>query len=1093
MKRDEAKRLVEQTFQNPFSKDNFDSFIRNLLHGIEPPSTSVVAGAQLPKGFEDHIVSITRLGKYEDPAGDVLDALAVKLKNPASLDRARTRQRNLMAHYLATRTKDAALVAFYSDDSPDWRFSFVRLAYETETTESGRVRPKREFTPARRFSFLVGETEPSHTAQQQLAPLLEKSERLAITDIEAAFNIETVTNEFFERYKELFLKIKDELDGQVKRDRNIEQEFERCNIDTVSFAKKLLGQIVFLYFIQKKGWLGVNEGAKWGEGDKDFLFRLYQNRGGRNYFKDILEPFFYEALALERAGDIYKELDCKVPFLNGGLFEPLNGYQWKTTPLNLDNELFAEIFSVCNLYNFTVREDEPLEKEVAVDPEMLGKVFENLLEVKDRRSKGAYYTPREIVHYMCQESLINYLDVTVNGKKEIVSKGDLETLVRRGDVFLENDLAKDAGRKSGEYGLPESVRSSAQNLDRALAAVKICDPAIGSGAFPVGMMTEIVKVRTVLSHTPALEGKPFRTAYDFKWHCIENNLYGVDIEPSAIEIAKLRLWLSLVVDEENYDHIRPLPNLDYRIVCGNSLLSVEKNLFNFALYSELEVKKNQYFGSTSQKNKDILRREIDLIIEQLTDGNRTFDFEVYFSEVFTANSGFDVIIANPPYIKEYVDRSAFDGLRSSPYYQGKMDIWYFFACKGIDLARPNTGIVTFIAQNNWVTSHGASRMRTKILDDAKIVVLIDFGSYMVFQAGIQTMIMIFQRNKNDRHFEFDYRHLSSRRIAADDLVMFMTGEKEDAGKFLQPKIDRDKLRNNTFTFSSPDLELILDKINNHANFRLDGSTEIAQGIVPNPDSVGNSNIKKISPKTVKQFGIKVGDGVFVTPVNYFSKLNEYEKSLLKPMYEPTDLERYTVARKNSKEIIYATKDSDPKRMPNLLKHLEKFRPIMDERRENKTGRLKYYQLHWPRDSFFFEPGAKILSIRKCARPTFAYTESEAYVMMSVNVIRTSRANLKYLTGLFNSKLMAFWLKHKGKMQGTNYQIDKEPLVALPLYLPEKNQEKELADLVSKIMDARRRNPSADTTSLEGEINQLIYGLYGLTSEEANLIEADFSE
>lgn len=1078
MKHDEAQQLVEQTFKSPFSKDNFDGFIRNLLQGIEPSSTSVVAGAQLPKGFEDHIVSITRLGKYVDPAGDVLDALAVKLKNPASLDRARTRQRNLMAHYLTTRNKDAALVAFYSDDSPDWRFSFVRLAYETDISDDGRIKAKREFTPARRFSFLVGETEPSHTAQQQLAPLLEKTERLAIADIEAAFNIETVTNEFFERYKELFLRIKDELDQQIKLNKKVEQEFERCQIDTVSFSKKLLGQIVFLYFIQKKGWLGVKTNAKWGEGDKDFLFNLFEDRSKKNFFKEILEPFFYEALALERAGDFYKELDCKVPFLNGGLFEPINGYLWKTTPLNIDNKVFGEIFKVCNLYNFTVREDEPLEKEVAVDPEMLGKVFENLLEIRDRRSKGAYYTPREIVHYMCQESLIQYLDAAVNEKDTLVPKSDIETLVRRGDVFLENDLAKDAGRKSGEYGLPESVRNSASKLDRALAEIKICDPAIGSGAFPVGMMTEIVKVRNVFTHMPDFGDKPFRTAYDFKWHCIENNIYGVDIEPSAVEIAKLRLWLSLVVDEDNYDHIRPLPNLDYRIVCGNSLLSVEKNLFNLALYSELEIKKNQYFGSTSQRNKDVLRREIDLIIEQLTDGNRTFDFEIYFSEVFSTNSGFDVIIANPPYIKEYVDRAAFDGLRGSPYYQGKMDIWYFFACKSIDLARPETGIVTFIAQNNWVTSHGAAKMRNKVLADTRILLLIDFIDYKVFEAGIQTMIMMFQKAQIPAKYTFDFRRLYGGKAGFEDMVSLLNRNTTSKTEFLSPAIDRLAFINQTLTFSSSRIEGIIKKLLDQSTFKLQAN-EVANGIHHHHDKVNRDRNEILGGS------YKVGTGIFVltNAEKEQLRLSKKELALVKPSYTTREIFRWWANPENQEWVIYTDSSfRDGQKIdnfPRIKTHLDQFRQVI-------TSDNKPYGLHRARNEQFFL-GEKIVVPRKSTYPAFAIIDFPSYVSAAFYLIKTDRISQKFLVALLNSKVVTFWLKNKGKMQGSNFQIDKEPLLDLPLLSPDKQREGRIVALVDMILKSKVKGKT-DIEPIETEIDKMIYDLYELSAQEIEVIE-----
>ena len=277
MKKNEAAQMVSSTFTEAFSEEQFVLFIRNLLPGMEAPSSRIVPNAQIPQGFREHVHSYTRLGTYRDPQGNVLDVVIVKLKRQGSLDRARTRQRNLMAHYLNKRGKDAVLVAYITDDPADWRFSYVKLAYQTEITDKGKVKVKSEFTPARRYSFLVGENEPTHTAQKQLGDLLMQDGRLTLAQIEEAFNIESVTKEFFEDYKALFLQLKENLDQIIAANKQVKAEFERCEIDTANFAKKLLGQIVFLYFLQKKGWLGVAQDTAWGTGDKKFLHNLFKN------------------------------------------------------------------------------------------------------------------------------------------------------------------------------------------------------------------------------------------------------------------------------------------------------------------------------------------------------------------------------------------------------------------------------------------------------------------------------------------------------------------------------------------------------------------------------------------------------------------------------------------------------------------------------------------------------------------------------------------------------------------------------------------------------------------------------------------------
>ena len=580
-----AVHLVTQTFEADFDAARFRNFARNLLNTIdETKAFGPLQGAYIWEAFREHVHQYWRVGTYTDPHGEKIDVLIVRLKKPSSLERARTMQRNFVARYLKERdAKDAALVATYVDGVPDWRFSLVKMEYQVEVGETG-VKVKEVLTPARRYSFLVGANEPNHTAQQQLVPLLrETRHNPTLAQIEAAFNIESVTREFFEKYKALFLDLKEELDALVSATPAIQAEFDRAGIDTANFAKKLLGQLVFLTFLQKKGWLGVAPGAPWGSGPQDFLRRLFAGDYVRygNFFNEVLEPLFYEALAIERPDHHDPRLDCRVPFLNGGLFEPVGGYDWRGVDIPLSNARFHAIFDTFDLYNFTVREDEPFEKEVAVDPEMLGKVFENLLEVQDRKSKGAFYTPREIVHYMCQESLINYLDTTLNTRAEalrsssarqnplfgepapeqlglsadvtaiLIPRDDLDTLIRQGEMAVEHDAATAAKPHETEtyaFKLPAAIREHAAALDAALAEIKICDPAIGSGAFPVGMMHEIVKARTVLttylsnlSGFENLTGLEARTPYAFKRQAIQNALYGVDIDPGAVDIAKLRL------------------------------------------------------------------------------------------------------------------------------------------------------------------------------------------------------------------------------------------------------------------------------------------------------------------------------------------------------------------------------------------------------------------------------------------------------------------------------------------------------------------------------------------------------------------------
>jgi hypothetical protein len=717
-------------------------------------------------------------------------------------------QRNFLAQYLQDRgQKEAALVAYTTDDSLDWRFSLVRLDYRLEVQADGTYKPTKEVTAARRSSFLVGQTEPNHTAKKQLLPLLQAHQNPTLDDLEAAFNIESVTKEFFEQYKALFLQVRDEVDTLIATDAVIAADFSAKHIDSAIFAKKLLGQIVFLYFLQKKGWLGVEPGQPWGQGPKDFLRKLLNQDTIRysNFFNDVLEPLFYDALATYRGEDALYDLPgcptpCKIPFLNGGLFEPMGGYDWQTTHVLIANKTIQQVLETFDRYNFTVREDEPLEKEVAVDPEMLGKVFENLLEVTDRKAKGAFYTPREIVHYMCQESLINYLDTTLNrqavellppptqqttlfasptpeqlpltqeGYCERVPRADLERLIREGERAIGHDaqvMQKGSETEAYQFRVPELVRTHAAEIDQALAEIKICDPAIGSGAFPVGMMQEIVKVRGILTTylaaltpSPSPQGEGGRTPYDFKRHAIQASIYGVDIDPGAVDIAKLRLWLSLVVDEEDYTRIKPLPNLDYKIVCGNSLLGVDPregvkiyqgNVLNNQQLEQLDRLMIDFFDETNSEQKAQLNREIKALIKILTGDENTFDFKIYFSEVFKHNGGFDIVIGNPPYVRQEKLGSEFKQSLKENFpeiYKGTADIYTYFYGKGVDLLK-NDGSIAYITSNKWFRANYGVDLRKFMANRCHIQQIIDFGELPVFEAATFPVIFIAKVGKNN--------------------------------------------------------------------------------------------------------------------------------------------------------------------------------------------------------------------------------------------------------------------------------------------------------------------------------------------------------
>jgi hypothetical protein len=504
-------------------------FVQNLLVDVNTKTGGHRSSQMVYESFREHVASYKRLAKYTDPDGEEVDVLTVKLKTPHKLERARTMQRNFAATYLKDpdrHGREAALVAYYADGTDDWRLSFVQMEYRTVVDEeSGDVKAEEALTPVR-YTFLVGENEPTHTPKRQFAPLLQSEELRfppTLDEIKEAFDIEVVTDAFFEAYRGHHKTLMEDVKTALADDETAHTEFDEKDVTPDAFAEKLMGQLVFLYFLQKKGWLGVQRGDDWGEGPGNFLRQLYEGAyvDYENFYRDVLEPLFYQGLAVGRGGNNYfSALRCRVPFLNGGLFQPIHNVDRSRVHLSLPNETFGDIFDTFDRYNFTVREDEPLDKEVAVDPEMLGKVFEKMLDADQRKENGAFYTPRDAVHYMCQQSLIDHLDtklsvhetplrnpagqqgdafgnaaapkgvLTGEDDDALVKRPHLEALLRDGTNWIEHDArvreSEATEGKYSEYEAPRPIRRHAEALDAILADVKVCDPAVGSGGLSRG-------------------------------------------------------------------------------------------------------------------------------------------------------------------------------------------------------------------------------------------------------------------------------------------------------------------------------------------------------------------------------------------------------------------------------------------------------------------------------------------------------------------------------------------------------------------------------------------------------------------------------
>ncbi len=1070
MNQQEAEKLLTDTFNRDFNQDKYVHFLKELLKGklsINPKSSSP------PKQFEEYIKSFRKIGEYKN-GRNTLEVLIVELKKTSSLERARTMQRNFIAKWLNSdySPKDGALVAFYEENLEDWRFSFVKMDYKFG--EDGKV--IKELTPAKRYSFLVGKNEPNHTCKKQFLSLLkEETIPPTLEELEKAFSVDNVTKEFFDQYKERFIQLREAMDEILQKNPTVKKEFESHNLNAIEFSKKLLGQIVFLYFLQKKGWLGVQKDSggkfyEWGSGPKDFMKKLFYKEivPYNNFFNDILEPLFYQALANDRSADndYYEKLKCKVPFLNGGLFEPIKDYDWTKIDILIDNNIFRDIFTTFDQFNFTIKEDEPLEKEVAVDPEMLGKVFENLLDVNDRKSKGAFYTPREIVHYMCQQSLINYLET--NMKKLETKREEIELFILKGDIALDRLRRIHLGKSDDlKLVLPKSIVKNFREFDRLLVEIKICDPAVGSGAFPVGMMNEIVRARNILTYFFPDNEKKERTDYDLKRQTIENSLYGVDLESSAVEITKLRFWLSLIVDELDMKNIRPLPNLDNKIMCGNSLVEefggvklfseslingngngkISKQTTLFKKESDykldtLQRLQSEYFNEQDRNKKRKLMDEIEKIewefiettlkekgndeamkkLEQCKNSKSKpfFLWKLYFSDVFKRdNPGFDIVIANPPYVpittfsKEVKDLLLRNNPELSGTFSGKIDLYAFFILLSFKKLLRKNGNLNYIIPKTILSNISFTELRRYITETFEINEITDLEKIFEQVTGTMTYLL-----------------LSVLNTKADSSYPVNINIMNFGGAVQKSKIDIRLLKsppNYIWVLSKKKLELIrkLER----------DSDPLSENFITKNGVCTGSNSKFVSDKK--------------------------ENSYYRKIRVAKDISKYHI-KKSTNYVCY-----------------------------------KREVLHRPREEeIFIAPKIITQMIRGLNtkdRLICALDPTNELVLNNVNLIRARNksANLKFLLAIINSEVINFYFK----TLVTDVNIKTIYLDQIPIRKIPSEKQKPFIELVDRILSItddedylNNGDKQAMVKALEKRIDKLVYELYDLTPEEIKVVE-----
>lgn len=769
--------ILRKLFQSSFNLTQWYTFLQYFFNATE-----------LKEGPEKIIGSTSDNGYYLGNI-DTTDSYRIGLFHynitKGSVANRRVGLRNLVKPFINPTWGefDAALVVF--DSSDHWRLSFI-------------CDIKGEATSPKRYTYVFGSDDLLYRTPIERFNFLKKK-GISFENVKTAFSVEALSDEFFDRYREQyadfiqyitgkrFVKVGSKWEEKRLSEPNaaLMEAFDYNEKKIRDYVKKMMGRITFLHFLQRKGWMC---------GDLNYMQNMFENSLYKNdYLDSVLEPLFFGILNTKPAEReaLFADYDWDksllnewkdIPYLNGGLFERDKEDEPES---RFPADYFKRLFQFFSEYNFTIDENDPNDAEVGVDPEMLGKIFENLLE--DNKDKGAFYTPKEIVRYMCQESLIAYLETNTS-------------------------IAKDKIRQfvlSPEEGVKDIPENKKPKLLTALENVKICDPAIGSGAFPMGLLNELLHCREVLSgdHCDRAE---------IKKSIIQNNIYGVDIEKGAVDIARLRFWLSIVVDEETPS---PLPNLDYKIMQGNSLIESFMGVDLSKLTYEKEYKKDKgeislfdneknrlqktvshllfsYYCCSDHDRKITLQQEISdtinkqleaqaydstildkLKIINLAENSNFFLWHTWFSDVFNRDDkeGFDIVIGNPPYVSAVnMARTNEEKLlykQSYPEATGAYDMYVLFLLLG---AKLSSNIYCWIIPNKLLVADYAKKTLHKLKAECGLEKTIDVSVYDVFKnASVYPIIVLGNKVSHERfnsYFLNNYTDLIDNRLNKKESV-----------------------------------------------------------------------------------------------------------------------------------------------------------------------------------------------------------------------------------------------------------------------------------------------------------------------------------
>lgn len=982
-------------------------------------------------------------GKITLPDGHVIAIYEVELSDSVIIERNRAGIRNLLLSSWRGMGCSGAFMFCFRQNEAVLRFSYVSESFAF--AEDGSL--TKESTDTKRFTYLLGEGHRSRTAIMQFEDL--KKSALDLKAITKAFSVEALSDIFFKEYKKQYediiefitgkrmVKVANKWEEQITGQpcREIMQEFslfpdaEKAVRD---YVKKLMGRLVFIQFLQKKGWMGCSAGESWNDGDKEFVQNLFANTSHKNTFVDnVLEPLFND-INTKRTGDITSSPNVgtgiKIPYLNGGLFEKDD---YDKTKFPLPAKFMKNLLDFFASYNFTIDENDPDDAEIGVDPEMLGRIFENLLE--DNKDKGAFYTPKEIVQYMCRESLIAYLQTDVNDEQ---TKDAIRQFVTTYDASI----------------LSEELKES---VDQKLKDVKICDPAIGSGAFPMGLLRELYACRK------AIEGIDEETAVSIKTHIIQNNIYGVDIEKGAVDIARLRFWLALIVDEKNP---HALPNMDFKIMQGNSLLEqyegVELSGISLDEQKKRKTKKGQawqatlafdeqdaldniqhaikeYYLTDDQTSKSNLRRiinenvrsyivnlkgctsEIQTKIAKLPIPNdQFFLWHIYFKEVFD-NGGFDIVIGNPPYGADIDKLVDVYGKLYPDTSHGYKDIYkYFFDCF-INKAKYN-GILCYITPNTYLRQPRYGDLR-RVLLNYNLKQILDLGEN-IFEEAVVTVAVTLLRCQNKK-----------------GNVSFV-----DLTKVINNNNAEEKL--SSISFASID-QSKWDKTPN--NIFIENIVEIAT----ETESLGD--IMKFKDAGINYQRVNVGLAQ-KGKSDLSSRLlyeGEKESDSHIQFWKGTDINEYYISPITNRFC-----------RPNI------------ELASNERVIL---------NADYFSIAPKLIWRQTAPYPICTVDYDGVWFGRSIqagiiNPNYKNKVSYEYLCALLNSKYLRYLYEQNVKEGGRVFpQVKLEKLKPLPIVIPTDEQKSEIEDLVTKTISATNSGDFDTAQILKATIDQKVFELYNV--------------